>query len=149
MPDCFPVVHAIVPSSSRALGQRWRHAQQALPQATEALARQHGGLQALHEASALGQARQAEGTRWAEAHPLSRGHLENRALTLHPFRLADSTPQTAAEVARQLTAAVEAIDAGAQGQQLPTRQSAMSKVRKQGPALAARVDFWWHGVHQD
>src|SRR5262249_28096078 len=32
---------------------------------------------------------------------------------------------------------------------LPARHKAMAKVRTQLPALAALVDFWWHGVHQD
>ena len=37
----------------------------------------------------------------------------------------------------------------AQHHQLPTRREAMTKVRKQVPALAALVDFWWHGVQRD
>src|SRR5437763_5866702 len=71
------------------------------------------------------------------------------SLTLHPFRLADSTPQTSAQVASQLHAAVEAIEALASRHQLPARHSAMQKVRTQIPALAALVDFWWQGVWQD
>ena len=105
--------------------------------------------QAPHEARALVQARQAEVTRWAEAHHSYRVHLESLSLTLHPFRLSGSTPQTSAQVESQLTAVVEAIEALARDHQLPARHDAMTKVRKQIPALAALVDFWWQGVHQD
>ena len=152
MPDFFHVVHAIVKSYSLALGQRWRHAQQALTKARETLTRRQevgGAEQASHEARALVQVRQAEVTRWEEAHHIYRGHLESLSLTLHPFHLSDSTPQTSAQVESQLTATVEAIEAFAQCHQLPARHDAMAKVRKQVPALAALVDFWWQGVHQD
>ena len=76
-------------------------------------------------------------------------HLETLSLTLHPFRIADSTPQTSDQVASQLHAVVEAIEALARRHQLPARHPAMQKVRKQIPALAALVDFWWQGVRQD
>jgi hypothetical protein len=33
--------------------------------------------------------------------------------------------------------------------QRPERQAAMTQVKTQLPALAALVDFWWHGVRQD
>jgi Family of unknown function (DUF6399) len=33
--------------------------------------------------------------------------------------------------------------------EFPARHHTMSKVRKQVPALAALVDFWWEGVEQD
>ena len=98
---------------------------------------------------ALVEARQAEVTRWPEAHHTSRGHLETLSLTRHPFRIANSAPQTSAEVASQLQAAVAAIEAFAQRHQWPVRPDTLTKVRKQVPALAALVDFWWHGVQQD
>ena len=41
------------------------------------------------------------------------------------------------------------MEAFAHTQQLPNRQAAMHKVKKQLPALAALVDFWWAGVRQD
>ena len=44
---------------------------------------------------------------------------------------------------------MEAIIALAQCAQLPTRHKVITKIRKQLPALAALVDVWWHGVHQD
>src|SRR4029453_12778434 len=54
-----------------------------------------------------------------------------------------------AQVEHQLHAQVEAMEAFAHTQQLPNRQAAMHKVKKQLPALAALVDFWWAGVRQD
>jgi hypothetical protein len=152
MPDFFHVVHEIIKSYSLALGRHLRHAHQELQAATETLARLQGLPHAAHDvlqAQALVAARHAEVTRWAEAHSTYRRHLETLSLTLHPFRIADSAPQTSAEVASHLQATVEAIDAFAQGHQLPARSAAMTKVRKQLPALAALVDFWWEGVRRD
>ena len=45
MPDFFHVAHEIVKSYALAIGQRWRHAQQELTKAKEALARRQGLLQ--------------------------------------------------------------------------------------------------------
>jgi len=152
MPDFFHVVHEIVKSYSLALGQRWRHAQQELTKAQEALTRLQGlapGASAWADAQAKVEAQRAEVTRWEEGQRMYRQQLETLSLTLHPFCVADSTPQTSAQVERQLTAAVEGIVALAQRYQLPTRHAAMTKVRTQVPALAALVDFWWQGVHQD
>ncbi|MGE3538815.1 MAG: hypothetical protein AB7N91_15455 [Candidatus Tectimicrobiota bacterium] len=152
MPDVFHVVHEIVKSSSLARGQRWRAAQQERRQAKTALARLQGSAHAEHatrEAQALVEARQAEVTRWEAVHHTYRGYLETRSLTLHPFRLMDSTPQTSAQVDSQRTAAVEALVALTQRAQLPARPKALTKIRKHLPALAALVDVWWQGVHQD
>lgn len=152
MPDFFHCMHDLVKSYSLAIGQRVRHAQQEFTKAQEALARRQGRPHAAPdapEAKALVEARQVEVTRWEEAHHTYRGLLETLSLTLHPFRLSDSAPQTTAQVESQLQATVEAIEALAQCQQLPARHDAMTKVRKQVPALAALVDFWWQGVQQD
>jgi hypothetical protein len=88
-------------------------------------------------------------TRWDEAHHRYRQHLETLSLTLHPFCISDSAPQTSAQVDSHLQVAVAAIEAFAQRYQLPDRRNALTKVRKQVPALAALVDFWWHGIAQD
>ena len=152
MPDFFHLVHEIVKSYSLALGQRVRHAHKALAEAKEALARLQGRPQADHdvpEATALVDMRQAEVTRWEEGHDTYRRLLETLSFTLHPFRIADAAPQTSAQVARHLQTTIEAIEAFAQRHQLPARPAAMTKVRKQVPALAALVDFWWQGVQQD
>jgi hypothetical protein len=112
VPDFFHVVHEIVKGYSLALGQRWRHAQQELTKATEALARRQGLRQVEHviqEARGRVEGQQAEVTRWEEASHVYRGYLESLSLTLHPFHISDSTPQTSAQVETQLTATVEAI----------------------------------------
>src|SRR5467141_1976877 len=93
--------------------------------------------------------RQTEVTRWEEAHHTYRRHLETLSFTLHPFRMADAAPQTSAQVASHLLTTVAAIEVFAQGHQLPIRHAAITKVRKQIPALAALVDFWWERVRQD
>jgi len=152
MPDFFHVVHDIVQSYSLPIGQRLHQARQELTKAQEALARRQGQRQAAQEASeakALVEMKQADVGRWEEAHHTYRGLLESLSHTLHPFHLSDSTPQTSAQVESQLTAAVEGMAALAQRYQLPARHKAMAKVRTQLPALAALVDFWWQGVHQD
>jgi len=142
MPDCFPVVHVLIKSSSLALGRCGRHAQQELTKAEAALARRQGlahGAPAYTEAQAEGEAKRAEMTRWEAVQRRYRHELETLSLPLHPFRIADSTPQTSAQVASQLTAAVEASEALAGCPQLPARHDAMTKVRKHVPALAALV----------
>src|SRR6185503_29131 len=152
MPDFFHVVHDIVKSYSLPMGQRLRQARQELTKAQEALARRQAQLPVVPddpEAMAVVAARQTEVVRWEEAHTSYRSLLETLSLTLHPFRIADSTPQTSAQVASHLQATVAAIEALAQAHQLPVRHAAMTKVRKQLPDLAAVVDFWWAGVRRD
>ena len=152
MPDFFHCMHDVVKSYSLAIGQRLRQAQQELTKAKEAMARRQGLPkmdQSDPKAKVLVETRQAEVTRWEEAHNTYRGLLETLSLTLHPFRISDSAPQTSAQVESQLQAALEAIEALAQCHQLPARHDTMAKVRKQVPALAALVDCWWQGVHQD
>jgi Family of unknown function (DUF6399)/IclR helix-turn-helix domain len=152
MPDFFHVIHEITKSYSLAIGRHLKQAHQELTKATEALARHQGRPHAPHaapEATAMVEARQAQVQQWEEVQHTSRHHLETLSLTLHPFRIANSMPQTADQVASQLYAAVEAIEALARRHQLPARHHAMTKVRTQIPALAALVDFWWQGVRQD
>jgi hypothetical protein len=151
-PDVFPVTHEIIKSYALALGRHLRQAHQDLTQATETLARRQGRPHADNEAPearAVVAARHAEGQRWEAVQHTSRQHLETLSLTLPPCRLADSTPQTSAQVASRWDAAVEAIEAWARPQQLPACHPAMTQVRKQVPALAALVDFWWQGVWQE
>jgi Family of unknown function (DUF6399)/IclR helix-turn-helix domain len=143
MPDFFHVLHDISKSYALAIGRHRRQAHQDLTHAQETLARRQGRLQEEHadpEATAVVAARQAAVQHWTEVQQTYRQHLET---------LADSTPQTSAQVASQLQAAVAAIEALAKRQQLPARPHTMQKVRKQIPALAALVDFWWQGVWQD
>jgi hypothetical protein len=114
MPDFFHVVHDIVKSYALAMGRHLSQARQDLRKAQEALARHQGEPHVAHdgpEAQALVEASQAEVQRWEEVQCTYRHHLETLSLTLHPFRLADSTPQTSAQVESQLYAEVEAIEA--------------------------------------
>jgi hypothetical protein len=152
LPDFFHVVHDIIKSYSLAIGRRVRQAHQARTKAMETLARLQALPHTAHdapEAQALIEARQAEVQQWEEVQRTYRQHLEALSLTLHPFHIVDSTPQTSDQVASRLQAHVEAIEALASSQQLPARHHAMQKVRKQLPALAALVDFWWQRVGQD
>lgn len=152
MPDFFHCMHELGKSYALAIGRRLRQAQQELTKATETLARRQGPSpvnQPDLQAKGLVEARQVEVTRWAGVHSTYRHQLEVLSLTLHPFCISDSVPQTSAQVASQLTAAVEAIEALAQSHQLPVRHDIMKQVRTQLPALAALVDFWWEGVRQD
>ena len=152
MPDVFHCVHELVKSYSLALGRRLRQARQELKHSEEALVRHIARAPtAPHrsEAEARVAAKQAEVQQWEEVHSPYRHHLETLSLTLHPFDSAASLPQTSAQVEHRLHLAVEAIEALACRHQLPARPDAMKKVRAQLPGLAALVDGWWQGVHQD
>ena len=152
MPDFFHFVHEIVKSYSLALGRRVRQARQDLKHAEERLARHVARAPAAlnsPEAKAHVEAKQVEVQQWEEVQRTYRHHLETLSLTLHPFGIADSLPQTSAQVECRLHMEVEAIEALARRHQLPARDDAMQKVRTQLPALAALVDFWWQGVQQD
>jgi hypothetical protein len=149
MPDFFHLVQEIVQSYSLAIGRRVRQAHKALQHA-EAVLESRAALSPGAESQAAAvEARRAEVQHWDEVQRTYRQHLETLSLTLHPFGIADSAPQTSAQVASQLQATVETIEAFAQRHQLPARPDAMIKVRKQVPALAALVDFWWQGVQRD
>ena len=152
MPDFFHCMHDLGKSYALAIGQRLRHAQQELTKTQETLVRRQGPShvdQPDLKAKTLVDAKQSEVTRWEGVHSTYRHHLEVFSLTLHPFSISDSAPQTSAQVESQLTVVVEAIEAVAQSHQLPVRHDVMKKVRTQLPALAALVDFWWEGVGQD
>jgi len=148
MPDFFHLVHEIVKSYSLAVGRRLRQAHKALKQAEAVLESCAGRAQGA-EAKAEVEARRVEVQRWEAVQRTYRHHLETLSLTLHPFDVSDSAPQTSAQVDHRLQATVEAIEALARRHQLPAHDDAMNKVRKQLPALAALVDFWWQGVGQD
>jgi hypothetical protein len=76
--------------------------------AQEAMARRQGA-QPGPKAQALLTTRQGEVRRWEEARNIYRGLLETLSLTLHPFRISDSVPQTSAQVESQRQALGEAI----------------------------------------
>jgi hypothetical protein len=134
------------------LGQRLKQARQEVQKAEDRLRKHHEGDsrgEAYREATHQVAGHHAEVTYWEARHQEYRQQLETLSLTLHPFALDDSAPQTSAQVAARLHAHVEAIEAFAHAAQLPERPAAMTKVKKQLPAVATLVDFWWQGVRQD
>jgi uncharacterized protein DUF6399/IclR-like helix-turn-helix domain-containing protein len=152
MPDFFHLVHDIVKSYSLALGRQLQQARQEVSKAEEKLQKHpkadtqgKGYREAMHQV----EAKQAEVTRWEAIQHEYRQQLATLSLTLHPFCIDDSAPQTSTQVAARLHAQVEAIEALARTSQLPERPEAMTKVKKQLPAVAALVDFWWQGVRRD
>ena len=152
MPDFFHFMHDVVKSYSLAIGRRLQYAHTQLKAAEHALAshleRPHAA-QTSQQAQAAVEASRAEVRQWEEIHHTYRQHLETLSLTLHPFGIADSAPQTSAQVHSQLHTAVEAIEALAERYELPAPRAARQKVHKQLPGLAALVDFWWQGVEHD
>src|SRR5713101_838299 len=145
MPDFFHVVHEIVKSYSLAVGRRLRQAHKELKHVEEGLKRHPDDSEGQRHMETA----RAEVQRCQEVHSAYGQHLETLSLTLHPFDISTSLPQTSAQVASRLQAGVDAIEAFAERQHVPARPGAMHKVRKQLPALAALVDFWWQGVAQD
>jgi hypothetical protein len=152
MPDFFHFVHDVVKSYSLAIGRRLHHAHTQLKAAEYALAQHLARPQAAQtrqQAQAAVEASQAEVRQWEEIHHTYRQHLETLSLTLHPFGIADSAPQTSAQVYSQLQTTLEAIEALVERHALPAQRAARQKVHKQLPGLAALVDFWWQGVARD
>ena len=107
------------------------------------------GPQGASEAQNHVEVKRAGVERWEGVHSTYRDHLEILSLTLHPFHLHDSSPQTSAQVSSRLHAAVAAVETLAQAHQFPVRHDMVTKVRHPLPALAALADFWWAGVDQD
>jgi len=152
IPDLFHLIHDLVKSYSLSIHSRLRQARRALIQAQEQLktcrASDPSSVES-QQAQDVVEASEAEGKRWESVHSAYRQHLLNLSLILHPWRLLDSTFQTAEEVERRLQAEVQAIEAFIETQGLPIKKKALDKVRKQLAGLAALVDLWWQGVWQD
>ena len=95
MPDFFHLVHAIVKSYALAVGRRFSQAHKDLAQA-EAVLESCSGLAQGAEAEV--EAKRAEVQRGEEMQRTYRHHLATLSLTLHPFGISDSAPQTSAQV---------------------------------------------------
>ncbi len=152
MPDFFHCMHDLVKSSALSLARHVRHARQELTKAEEGLSKPTGPderPQGDAEAQKRVEVKRAAVQRWEGVQSTYRAHLETISLTLHPFHLHDSSPQTSAQVHSRLHTEVAAIETLAQDHQFPVRHDLLKKVRHQLPALAALVDFWWAGVDQD
>jgi Family of unknown function (DUF6399)/IclR helix-turn-helix domain len=152
MPDFFHCMHDLVKGSALSLARHVRHARQELTKAEEVLSKHtgpDGRPQGASEAQNHVEVKRAAVERWEGVHSTYRDHLETLSLTLHPFHLHDSSPQTSAQVYSRLHAEVAAVETLAQAHQFPVRHDMLTKVRHQLPALAALADFWWAGVDQD
>ena len=113
MPDFFHLMHDLVKSYSLAIARRVRQAHQELKKAEEVRSR-HSGPDGQHadalEAQHHVEVRRADVQRWEEVHSTYRHHLEVLSLTLHPFTIHASTPQTSAQVHSRLEAEVAAVE---------------------------------------
>ena len=67
--------------------------------------------------------------RWEAVRNAYRNHLTNLSLTVHPWRLLDSTRQTSQEVEGQLQAEITALATLIETQGLPVKQQRLG----QGP----------------
>jgi len=103
-PARLPLIHALVQSSARASAGRLRPARQALHHAQEHLRTAPpsppSGVD-VEQAPAGVEARAAEVPRWERVPRPSRPPLATVSLRVSPWRLGDSTRQTADEVADQ------------------------------------------------
>jgi hypothetical protein len=144
MPEVLHLIHELVKSYALAIGSRLRQARQALQQAEG----QRSEAEA-PQAQAVVEARAAEVTHWETVHRAYRHHLESVSLTVHPWRVGDSTRQRAAEVAHQLHAEIDALEALIDTNGLPGKKTALDKVRTQLVGVSALVDWWWQGVEHD
>ena len=70
-------------------------------------------------------------------------------MTRHPRRVFDSTRQTSEDVARQVHAEVDALEALIATNGLLVKKKALAKVRTQLVGVSALVNFWWQGVWHD
>jgi hypothetical protein len=152
IPDVFHLIRELVKSYALAIGSRLRQARQALSHAQEHLAklqdRDPDGTEAELARVALA-TREAEVSRWESVHDAYRLHLEAVSLSVHPWRVGDSTPQRAQEVESQLQAEIDALEALIETHGLPVKKKALDKVRRQLADLSALIDLWWQGVWQD
>ena len=144
MPEVFPLIHELVKSYALSICSRLRQARQALKHAQE----QRSGAEA-QQAQAVVEACEAEVTHWETVHSTYRHHLESMSLRVHPWRVCDSTRQRSAEVARQLHAKIDALEALIDTNGFPGKKKALAKVRPQLVGVSALVDLWWQGVWHD
>ena len=152
MPDVFHLLHDLAKGYSLSLFTQLKAARQQLNQAQE-----HLGICQVKSASAAqiasAQAQVAAGEarveHWSEVHDTYRGHLQAIALQVHPWRVEDSTPQSAQEVEAQLAAEITALQALMETNGLPVKKKVLDKVRHQLAAVAAVLDLWWQEVRQE
>jgi hypothetical protein len=153
IPDVLHLSHDLAKGYALAICGRLRQAKQALEQAKTRLEvwQQNAPADRVHTEQA--QALVADGAtsvdHWQGVRHAWRQRLSNLSRLLHPWRLADSIPQTSQEVEHQLRAELQAIETLLETNGLPMKKNTLDKVRKQLAGVSALVDFWWQTVRQD
>jgi Family of unknown function (DUF6399)/IclR helix-turn-helix domain len=153
IPDVFHLSHDLAKGYALAIFGRLRQAKRDLEHAQQRLetvqkkARIDRGQVAQTEAQVAVCATLVH--HWQEVGRAWRQHLSNVSRILHPWRLADSTRQTAKEVEEQLRAELKAIETLLATNGLPKKKDILDKVQKQLAGIAALVDLWWQMVRQD
>jgi hypothetical protein len=153
IPDLFHLSHDLAKSYALALFGRLRHAKRDLAHAKQRLETVQQNAQAkrvpIEQAQARGADCSTSMNHWQGVGSAWRQRLANVSRILHPWRLADSTRQTAKEVEEQLGAALEAIETLLEANGLPMTKDTLAKVRKPLPGISALLAWWWQTVHQD
>jgi Family of unknown function (DUF6399) len=153
IPDLFHLSHELAKGYSLAIFSRLRQAKGELDQAKQRLETLQKNAQAepvhLEQAQGRVTACAASVSHWQGVSHAWWQHLSNLSCLLHPWRLADSTPQTSKAVEDQLRAELEAIETFLETNGLPVKPNTLDKVRKQLVGISVLVDFWWQTVRQD
>jgi hypothetical protein len=151
VPDLFHLIRELVKGYGPTICLRLRQARQSLQVARERLATCRANdpnSEACLQVQATVEGCQSEVERWEGIRHTYRGHLMRLSLIVHPWRVADSTPQSSQEVEQQLEAEIEAIETFMETTGLPVKKQVLDKVRKQFADLSALVDLWWQEVRQ-
>jgi hypothetical protein len=151
VPDLFHLIYKLVKGYGPAICLRLRQARQALKAAHERLATCRANdpnSEACLQAQVAVEACQAEVERCEGVRHTYREHLMRLSLIVHPWRVADSTPQDGQEVQQQLEGQLTAFEDFIETTQLPQKKQVLEKVRKQFGDLSALVDLWWQEVRQ-
>ncbi len=152
IPDLFHLLHDVVKGYALAISRPLKTARQALSHAQAYLGQcETSGASAteIESAQAVAAAREADVEHWQQVRDTYRGHLEAMSLSVHPWRVTDSTLQSSHEVEAQLQAEVAALQELLETHGLPVKKTVLDKVRKQLAGLAAVIDVWWQQVRQD
>jgi hypothetical protein len=150
VPDLFHLIRELVKGYGPTICLRLRQARQSLKAARERLEQCRDGDpndDASFHAEVVVEGCQAEVERWEGIRHTYRGHLMRLSLIVHPWRVADSMPQSSQEVEQQLEAEIEAMETCMETTGLPVKKQMLEKVRKQLADISALVDLWWQEVH--
>jgi hypothetical protein len=127
----FHLLHDLAKGYSLSIWRQLKAARQQLSQAQETLDKceLEGASEARIESAQVAVAEgEASVEHWQEVRDTYRGHLETLSLQVHPWRVEDSTPQSAQEVEAQLAAEVTALQALIETNGLPVKEKVLAKV---------------------